>query len=469
MEPMNPKPPQQEKRGMFGIDPAIGRAIQGMGEGFAGRGSQWRYAQAREEAIKQRQAQAEEKARQIRRRDEMMAEEAQRKEMERQRMTELQGAEKDAAFTLMQLESSLDSGDVQGFQRATLEHARAVQAMGGDPRPLLEKARDPVANKDFLRGQYFQPMRNRLGMDMPEQKNQFETLTGAQVNERFGAQVPPDALYRMGSDGKIEGVGGAGTSIEVNTSPGQQQGRFFTDALDNASSQLKLFRNEANTAGDKLTRIRTLQQLNTDNPTGLGVKARMGMGRALDAVFGEGTSAELINTDVPALQAFQAISQKMVNEELNEAKGPQTDGDAIRATQTVASIDKETQANKFLLSYLEGIAERTRERDRFFRERVPMDATTTNEQGLRAYQEAEQQWQQFKESTPLIARSVARPNANGQMQITVTSYANTSTPMVYYDFERLFVQNNRDKLQGMSAAEKRAEAQQVWRQLNGVQ
>ena len=49
--------PKDDKRGLFGVSQNVWRGIQGMGEGFAGRGSQWQAAQARQaesEAYRQR-------------------------------------------------------------------------------------------------------------------------------------------------------------------------------------------------------------------------------------------------------------------------------------------------------------------------------------------------------------------------------------------------------------------------------
>jgi hypothetical protein len=303
-------------------------------------------------------------------------------------------------------------------------------------------------------------------LDIPQASGtEWSSVVTGQDGNRYGIDKNrPDAGYQPIPMPEGVSVREGGQDININT--GQTQGRAFGNYVDYAASSVDSFREQAASASDRLTRLRTLQQLNEANTTGVGTNARVGLGGVLNAIFGDGTADELLDTDVPAMQAFRALSQKMVNEELNEAKGPQTEGDAQRARQTVASLDKENDANKFILSYTEGINNRSIERNRFFRERVPRSASQTDEQFAAAFEQAETEWEAFKESTPLIAVAVPTEQPDGSMKPVVRTYPGTSIPMVYYDFERMFTQRNREKLKGMSAAQKREEAQKVWREIN---
>jgi hypothetical protein len=256
-----------------------------------------------------------------------------------------------------------------------------------------------------------------------------------------------------------EGVTFDSTSqqINVNTQPQQPTGAFFTTQVEGANQTLNQFREAANAARSRLPAIRSLKSM--DIETGFGTRARTAMARMTNFLFGEG-AGDVFSDEVPTAETFQALSQKMVNEELNLAKGPQTEGDAIRARQTVASLDKAPEANKFLLSYYEGLALREAERNQFFESRMNTGPNQTDEEGLVNFRQAEQEWLEYKNRTPLVA---TRQN-DGK----VLTYAGTRIPMVYYDFEKLFMQRNADNLQGMSMKEKRQAAQQAWRDANGL-
>lgn len=71
-------------------------------------------------------------------------------------------------------------------------------------------------------------------------------------------------------------------------------------------------------------------------------------------------------------EVFQAKAMERVNVELNAAKGPQTDQDAIRAQQTFASLKNTPQANKFILDMAEAKAMRDQMKARFYQEAMPI-------------------------------------------------------------------------------------------------
>lgn len=249
-----------------------------------------------------------------------------------------------------------------------------------------------------------------------------------------------------------------GQEINVNTGS-QPRGSFFGTAVDNATESLTTFRDSATAAQSRLPAIRTLK--NIDIESGFGTNARLGLARATNAVFGDG-AGDVFMGDVPAAEAFNALSQKMVNEELNLAKGPQTEGDAQRARSTVASLDKAPAANKFLLNYYEGLSMREMERNRFFEDRMSIQPGQTDEAGLQAFREAERTWAEYKNRTPLVAQT----RSDGTV---VSSDPNTAIPMTYYEFEKRFMRKNADRLKDMTMKEKREAAQQSWRRVNEIE
>ena len=84
---------------------------------------------------------------------------------------------------------------------------------------------------------------------------------------------------------------------------------------------------------------------NIDISTGFGTEARGFFASVVNAIFGEGMGDALLNVDLPALQGFRGVSARLVNSELNKAKGPQTEGDAQRAANTLANLSNEVEAN----------------------------------------------------------------------------------------------------------------------------
>lgn len=387
---------------------------------------------------------------------------------EMQEQQRAQQAEQQKARTLELLNAGdyLMQGDIRGAYGYISQQAQARQSQGLDASKEMEFARrlQSIQTPEQLQeaARELQMMRQRAvrsGLisqpEMPE-TGYYSIVTGSD-GKRYGIPKGSQSQEYVAIHSP-EGVSfnTGGQNININTAP-QPSGAFFGSAVESATESLNQMRQSASAAQSRLPALRTLRSL--DIESGFGTNARTGLARATNFIFGEG-AGDVFQSDVPAIEAFRALSQKMVNEELNQAKGPQTEGDAIRAQQTVASIDKAPAANKFLLNYYEGLAMREMERNQFFERYMGTSPDQTDQAGLEAFREAERAWLDYKEKTPLVA--VTRPDG------TVLSDANTKVPMVYYDFERLFMRNNEDALKGLSMREKRAEAQNAWREANGI-
>ena len=57
---------------------------------------------------------------------------------------------------------------------------------------------------------------------------------------------------------------------------------------------------------------------------------------------------------------------------LNQAKGPQTEGDATRAKATFASLSNTPQANEFILDFAKAVAMRDKKKAAFYNEAMPI-------------------------------------------------------------------------------------------------
>jgi hypothetical protein len=65
-------------------------------------------------------------------------------------------------------------------------------------------------------------------------------------------------------------------------------------------------------------------------------------------------------------QTFRAIQARQVNDELNLAKGPQTEGDAKRAKETYAALGNTPNANQFINDLQRAIIQRKGAEAKFY-------------------------------------------------------------------------------------------------------
>ena len=94
-----------------------------------------------------------------------------------------------------------------------------------------------------------------------------------------------------------------------------------------------------------LNRLSALESLPINEKTGWGAEAQA---KAAEVLVGMGYKGEEAKQLASNSQTFRAIQARQVNDELNMAKGPQTEGDAVRAKSTFASLGNTPQANQFI-------------------------------------------------------------------------------------------------------------------------
>ena len=189
-------------------------------------------------------------------------------------------------------------------------------------------------------------------------------------------------------------------------------------------------------ADNAIAQDEQLSQLaNIDLSTGFGIETRGAMASAINGIFGKGVGDSLLNVNLSAIQAFKGVSSRLVNSELNKAKGPQTEGDAQRAKSTLASLKNEGEANAFLIKSLQATNARVVEQAQFYENVLERDGTLKN---------ATKEWVAYKRKTPMLSANVLDQT--------------TGLPMFFNNFAAMAQERN----PGIT----RAEIVNAWRELN---
>jgi hypothetical protein len=193
--------------------------------------------------------------------------------------------------------------------------------------------------------------------------------------------------------GLAEGTGGAG----VVSAPDPLR----TKASEGLNEDwIKRVYPAVNAAGDAANgMIANLDALkNINMKTGWGTEAKAAAANVLSGLGIGGSNANLYAANA---QKFQSIASTRLWEVLNQAKGPQTEGDANRAKATFAQLTNTQEANDFIVDFARAMANRDRTKARFYNEAMPI----AREDGdLTA---VDRKWQQIQGSVwddPALAR-----------------------------------------------------------------
>jgi hypothetical protein len=123
-----------------------------------------------------------------------------------------------------------------------------------------------------------------------------------------------------------------------------------------------------------------------------------------DAFASVGIDAQaLFDVDLANIQAFNSVNLRLVNQVLNQAKGPQTEGDAQRAVRTLTKLGNRPEANAFVLDTLQANSLRKIERSDF------LQASIDNGNPAKV---ANAEWNKFKRETPMLS-NVGKVARNG--------------------------------------------------------
>jgi hypothetical protein len=113
------------------------------------------------------------------------------------------------------------------------------------------------------------------------------------------------------------------------------------------------------------SRLDALESLPINEQTGWGTEAKA---KAAEVLVGLGYNNEEAKAMASNSQTFRGIQARQVNDELNAAKGPQTEGDAQRAKTTYASLGNTPEANKFINDLQRSIIKRKNAEAKYYRD-----------------------------------------------------------------------------------------------------
>lgn len=261
---------------------------------------------------------------------------------------------------------------------------------------------------------------NGAGPSLTMTKSQFKRMSasgplgnspqGEQLPVNQGnAQVSPDILRMIAQDAARNG--GPPPTVNLNSPPGtrleltpdQQRAPIpyrpsgsapdisrFGQGLSNAEQDTNKL---ALNAGDDINKswIKTSQEpiqqagqvaqgtidstivarasLKNMGSTGWGTETKAA---AANILTGLGVAPKNVESFATNAQVFQGKAMERLWITLNAAKGPQTEGDAARASQTWAQLRNTSQANEFILDMSQATAERDKAKAAFYNNALPV-------------------------------------------------------------------------------------------------
>jgi hypothetical protein len=119
-------------------------------------------------------------------------------------------------------------------------------------------------------------------------------------------------------------------------------------------------------AGDMLVSVGVARKALTGLNTGWGTETQAAAANVLGALGFDKAKDYAGNA-----QVFQQSAMTRLWTTLNDAKGPQTEGDAARAAQTFAKLSNTPDANAFILDLAQATAEREKMRSNFYKQMYP--------------------------------------------------------------------------------------------------
>tara|TARA_Y100001970_G_C14181991_1_gene830335 strand:+ start:372 stop:1778 length:1407 start_codon:yes stop_codon:yes gene_type:complete len=247
--------------------------------------------------------------------------------------------------------------------------------------------------------------------------------TGLLPQDEMG--IENSYLYRKKADGSIEVV--KDLAPDRNKSSGVKDFEFFQGQDDETKKEILEYREagamklnqgqkldqtlnpkligdlreSARAARNELYYLNTLSNLGTS--TGSLSSFRANLSNLSTTLFGEDNQFTksilgLDTSEAADLAKYKAVSDRMLNAVLNAAKGPQTEGDAQRARNTIPNIDNLTVVNEFIIATMRELA-----MDR--KEMFDFVVRDMREQGTSpSALDAEQKYIQFRQDHPLIAK-----------------------------------------------------------------
>lgn len=192
--------------------------------------------------------------------------------------------------------------------------------------------------------------KSAAGLAFERREPGYTTMTGKQLNEQFGVQLPEAELYNVSGKGQITKVGGAGTTI---TMPGAEK------AWDKGIGEygVKVYeriQDEARAAGDMLNSAAQLEALMADPNFRSGALSEPMMAgkKIIEALGGD-------PANVSSMEAFKSVTGRLILDSMGGSLGAGfSEGDRKFVEGVQPSLDASMEGNRLILSMQRAIAAR---------------------------------------------------------------------------------------------------------------
>lgn len=295
------------------------------------------------------------------------------------------------------------SGRSGGLGNATIDQIAAAKALGGidltDQWKLAQTGVPMDANKYYNRGgqlSYLPQMSEGVEIDprtgraqaVPGYAEAAASIQGAQTGAQEAAKYPftvgadrarqtqqaaLDPVSVIGEDGNtylrprldvMAGGGGGGQMAKRNPVMEQNAMKINDNWITNTYQPTLDSASGARDMSNAISAIR-----NIDLKTGWGTEAKAAAAGVLSGLGIAPANAQMFAANS---QKFQQVAMDRLQKNLMLQKGPQTEGDANRASKTFVSLANTPEANAFILDYAQAQANADLRKADFYREALPL-------------------------------------------------------------------------------------------------
>lgn len=300
-----------------------------------------------------------------------------------------------AAIDMYKAYNLLDSGNIDGAMNFGEERHNAIVKLGGDPSDTVQ----------FMRQLSEDPSGQTAKRDLEIALKMASAQKFINLPDLFSKQKPTSMMQNVAQiapEGSpeykriIQELLSRPTGTTVNVG-GEQ-----TEAQQLAKSRVSGYEGIQEDASNARTTLESLNQLRAINvEQGISSDFRFNLVNSLASLGVD--ASELFKVDLTNAQSFNAITSSLVNDVINAAKGPQTEGDAIRAKSTIARLGNTPEANEFINNTMRSVALRKIEQSDF------MEQILDSGGNLR---KAKRDWNAYKSKTPMLS-NVGNLSKNG--------------------------------------------------------
>jgi hypothetical protein len=252
--------------------------------------------------------------------------------------------------------------------------AERAKATFGQPLRVNGNLMTPAQASDLLSGQ--QP--GHMQIPPAVQSARDDDAIRLMQQERGNALLRGDTNSVASIDREIASMKSRGTPSTSSGLPGiavkpdqvkaveDATGGLNKDWIDNTYKPVKALGESAQ------ARIEQANIARAALSKGLGGWGDQTKAAAANVLSGLGLASDKVKDYAADAQIFQKVAMERLWSTLNDAAGPQTEGDANRASKTYASLSNTPKANAFILDLAQAQAERDKMRANFYNHAQPV-------------------------------------------------------------------------------------------------